>query len=793
MNPGTGEIGRARERLEDERFLRGAGCFVDDLELPEMYHAVIVRSPIAHGRIAAMDATAALALPAVVAVFTHADIPASVTPIPVRVGPLAGLERCLQFPLAKDVVRYVGEPIAVVIAQDRYTAEDGADLVVVDIDPLDAVAGMAAALRDEVLVHADAGTNRAAHYVARRGDVDGAFAGADYTRKETFRCHRHSSVPLETRGLVARWDPANARLQVWGAAKVPFYNRRLLAQMLGLDESAVDLIELDVGGSFGARGEFYPEDLLIPLASRLTGHAIKWIEDRRENLIAMNHSREVECELEVAASRDGRILGLRGKLYADMGAYARTTGGIVPAKAAAFLPGPYDIAHYACDVNVVLTNKTPVGTFRGPGRYEANFFRERLIDMMAADLGLDAAAVRLRNLIRPEQMPYPTGPLVPYEAPGEYDSGDYPFALRYALDKAGYDGLSDLRGKLIDGKWHGVGIACFVDSSGAGPAEYARLEVDSPTSIRIFSGASSSGQGHETSFAQVLADEIDLPAESIQVFHGSTTGVARGFGTYHGRGMVMGGSAVKRAGEAFVAQLRAEASWRSGLAPADLSYRSGSVSNRHTGEAVMSLEQLCGEMRDGSEVARRLLQAEGHFAQTAWTFEYGTQIAHVAIDAQTSTLEVVRLVTVEDCGNVINPLIVHGQVIGAAVQGLSGTLLEEFIYDESGQMTCGSFADYLLATSTDFPQVEAFSVNRAPSLLNPLGAKGVGEGGIEGVGGAVANAVADALRSLGVEVVSLPLSPNNIAGLLRQARASQGTRVAAAAYAAVNSSSHPSR
>lgn len=772
MSPDAGEIGRARERFEDERFLRGAGCFVDDLDLPQMAHAVIVRSALAHGRIVAIDTAAARALPGVIAVLTHADIAAHAAAIPVRVGAVASLERYLQFPLASDTVRYVGEPIAVVIAEDRYIAEDGADLVLAEIDPEPAVVDMAAALRDDVLVHAESGSNRAAHYVARRGDAERAFAVAGYTRKETFRCHRHSSVPLETRGLVARWDPVRPRLEVFGAAKVPFYNRRLLAQMLGLDEGVVDLIELDVGGSFGARGEFYPEDLLIPLAAKLLDRPVKWIEDRRENLIAMNHSREMECELEIAASRDGRILGLRGRLRADMGAYARTTGGIVPAKAAMFLPGPYDIPDYSCDVSAVMTNKTPAGTFRGPGRYEANFFRERLIDMMAADLGLDAADVRLRNLVRPEQMPYATGTLVPYEGPAEYDSGDYPFVLRHALASFGYDDLSQLRGRQIDGRWHGVGIACFVDSSGAGPAEYARLVVESPTAVSLFSGASSSGQGHETSFAQVLADEIGLPAESIRVFHGSTTGVARGFGTYHGRGMVMGGSAVKRVGETFVAQLLTEAARRSSLDPTELSYRSGSVSTR-SGDLVMSVAQLCEEMRRGDATAQRLLQAEAHFAQTACTFEYGAQIAHVAVDARTAAVEVVRLLTVEDCGNVVNPSIVHGQVIGAAVQGLSGTLLEEFAYDASGQMICGSFADYLLATSTDFPSVEAASVNRAPSPLNPLGAKGVGEGGIEGVGGAVANAVADALRSLGVEVVGLPLTPNRIATLMREARSRQ--------------------
>jgi carbon-monoxide dehydrogenase large subunit len=754
------EVGLPRERREDERFLRGAGCFVDDFRLPELCHAVIVRSPVARGRIVSIDTAAARALPGVIDVLTHEDLPDAAATIPIRVGPLAGLERYLQPPLARGEVRYVGEPLAVVLAQDRYLAEDAADLVYADIDAQDAVVDMAAALRDDVLVHTASGTNLAAHHLAARGDADAAFAQAEYVRKARFRCHRHSSVPLETRGLIARWDAAAGRLQLWGAAKVPFYNRRLLAQMLRLDESQVDLSELVVGGSFGARGEFYPEDFLIPLAAKKTGRAVKWIEDRRENLIAMNHTREMECELEIAARRDGRILALRGRLLADMGAYARTTGGIVAAKAAAFLPGPYDIAHYGCEVNAVTTNKTPSGTFRGPGRYEANFFRERLLDMMAADLGLDPAELRLRNLIRPQQMPYPIGALVPYEGPAHYDSGDYPGACRHALDRIDYAALSKLRGRRVDGRWHGVGMACYVDSSGAGPAEHARLVVDSSTQVRLYSGASSSGQGHETTFAQILADELHLPLEAIRVFHGSTTGLARGVGSFHGRGLVMGGNAVRRVGEAFVAKLLAEAARRSGLAPEALAYAGGVVSNREGGAPVLSLAQLCGEAGEGDAAARALLETKAEFAQQGCSYEYGTQIAHVAIDAETSTLEVLRLVTVEDCGNPVNPLIVHGQVLGAAVQGLGGALLEEFVYDEHGQMICGSFADYLLPTSTDFPNVEAYGVNLAPSPLNPLGAKGVGEGGIEGVGGAVANAVADALRSLGVEVLELPLSPD---------------------------------
>ncbi len=774
MKPQEQETGRPRERHEDERFLRGRGCFVDDFEIPGMCHAVVVRSPVANGRLRSVDVAAALALPGVLRVLTHADIAGFAAAIPVRVGMLEGLNDYLQFPLADDRVRYVGEPVALVLAIDPYVAEDGADLVFADIESEDAVVTIASALRDDLRVHPKTASNVATHHLARRGDADAAFARADYTRKETFRCHRHSSVPLETRGLVARWQADSERLEVWGATKVPFFNRQLLARMLQLDIGQVDLIELDVGGSFGARGEFYPEDFLIPMAARLVGCTVKWIEDRRENLLAMNHSREMECELEIAAYRDGTIIGLRGAVFADMGAYVRTTGGIVPAKTAAFLPGPYDIEHYSCSVHAVMTNKTPCGTFRGPGRYEANFFRERLIDMMAADLGLDPATVRLHNLVRPGQMPYPIGHLVPYERPAEYDSGNYPAVCQDALARFDYGRVSGLRGKLINGKWHGIGMACFVDSSGGGPAEHARVEIYSTDRVRLFTGASSSGQGHETSFAQVLADELGLRADAIEVSHGSTTGLARGTGTFHGRGMVMGGSAVKRVGEVFVAQLLAEASRRSGLALDEVVYAGGAVRRRDNHATVLSIGELCEERDRGDATAGALLNAEASFAQTVPTFEYGTQIAHVAIDAETWAIDVVRFLTVEDCGTVINPLIVHGQVIGATVQGLGGTLLEEFLYDDSGQMLCGSFADYLLPTSTDFPNVEGYSVNMAPSTLNPLGAKGVGEGAIGGVGGAISNAVADALQSFGVRVVSLPLSPNHISALVSDARATTG-------------------
>ena len=752
-------MGAAVRRSEDRRFVTGRGRYVDDVVLPNLCHAVVVRSTLAHARLARIDTGAALASPGSLLVLTAAELGEVATPIPIRLAPLPGFERYLQWPLAADRVRYVGEPVALVVAEDRYAAEDAAARVMVDYEPLDAVVDPREALADRVLVHDASGTNVATRYRVARGDADGAFASAPYTRRETFRCHRHSGVPLETRGLVATW--ASGKLTVLGATKVTFFNRRALARMLALDETSIELIEVDVGGSFGVRGEFYPEDLLIPLAAMRLGRPVKWIEDRRESFVATNHSREIVCELEIAAHTDGTILGLRGRVLADMGAYVRTNGGVVPAKAAQFLPGPYRIANFACEVAAVVTNKTPTGTYRGPGRFEANFFRERLLDLMAADLGLDPAEVRLRNLITSAELPWSIGALVPYEASGAYDGGDYGAALRRALEASDYARLAKDNGRLIDGRMHGVGIGCFVESSGAGPAETARIVVRGPGRVELSSGCASSGQGHETVMAQILADELGVPFEWITVFHGSTNLVAEGWGTYHSRAVVVGGSAVAAAATVLKKQLVAVAAERSGLDERALDYRDGVVYRRDDAAAPPVLA-----LADAAP-----LEATGKFTTTALTYTYGAHVAHVAVDPETGATDVVKLVTVEDVGRAINPALVHGQALGSAVQGLSGAFLEELVYDETGQLLTGTLADYALPTAADFPSIESITLEDAPSTSNPLGAKGAGEGGIVATGAAAANAVAAALAATGVIIRELPLSARNLAQRLADAKA----------------------
>jgi carbon-monoxide dehydrogenase large subunit len=747
-------LGESIPRLEDARFLSGSACFVDDLQFPGMLHAVVVRSAQAHALIKGIGAEAVRKMPGVHAVFTFADIAKHDAVIPLRLGPLPGFERYLQRPLARERVRFVGEPVALVVAADRYVAEDAAEALEIEYQPLAPVVRAQAGMKDESLVHPEVGTNIGTHYTVAIGNVAEAFARAKHRRKASFHCHRHSAVPMETRGLVV--VPQGNALELWGATKVNFQNRRALSQMLGVPVDKIAMIETDVGGSFGVRGEFYPEDFLIPFAARELGRPVKWIEDRREHLIAANHSREIDCELELALDAQGRLLGLRAKLVADMGAYVRTNGSVVPAKTAQFLPGPYRIANFECEVIGVMTNKTPVGTYRAPGRYEANFFRERLFDLACAEFGFDPAEFRRRNLIAPHEMPYGIGKLVPYEPPSEYDGGDYPALFDRALEEFGYRDL--VEGAHADGRLHGVGMACFVESSGAGPAETARVVLKGAARFEVYVGSSSSGQGHETSMAQILAGELGVPLAGIRVFHGSTSFVPNGFGTYHSRAIVMGGSAILLAARKLAGQLVARAAAQHGLPAAQLELRDGNVYAKGASRALLDLDACAGE------------EAMATFEQAKRTYTYGTHLAHVAVDPETARVEVLRYLSVEDIGRAVNPLIVHGQAIGAAVQGLGATFLDEFKYGDDGQLLTGTLADYLLPLATDFPSVEALTLENSPSKLNPLGVKGAGEGGIVAVGGAVANAVARALAPLGVEITDLPLSPDNLSAAIRKAR-----------------------
>ena len=741
-------IGAPIERREDLRFLRGRGEYVDDLKVPGLLHAVILRSSVAHGRIKKIDASAAQKIPGVHAVITAKDMPGGVPIVPMRLQPLPEFKPFEQPVIAHDKVRYVGEPLAVVLASSAAIAEDALEAIAVAIEELPAVNDWTVAAKDQSLLFEAPGTNRSLVFHARKGDADAAFKTAPYVRRERLRTGRHYGLTMETRGVMAEWDEAAGKLTISGAAKVPFFNRRILSAQIGLPVEQIEMIENDVGGGYGARGEFYPEDFLIPFAARHVNHPVKWIEDRRENLMAMNHAREEEADLEVACTRDGTILAIRGDVHTDMGAYMRTNGAVGARNVCQFMAGPYRVPHVKIDSALWMTNKTPVGTYRGPGRFEANFFLERMIDMIAAELGIDRIEMRRKNLVTAGEQPYPVATVQPTDAKDEYDSGEYRATLDRALNEIDWPKVSKLGGQLIDGKYHGVGVSCFIEGGAAGPKETARLEVADDGSILVFMGTSSVGQGVETVFAQIAADALEVPIERIRhVHHGSTAYVSDGYGAYHSRSTVMGGSAVLDAADNFMAMLREAGAKRLGCEAAAVTLDVDKLSG---GGKSIALKEFAG------------LTAEGVFLNKKHTYSYGTHAAHITVDPKLGRIEIMDYVVVQDVGRAVNPLTLRGQVIGSLVQGLGGAVLEDLKYDDNGQFLTGSLADYLLPTATDFPNLRCVVLDDYPSPINPLGAKGAGEGGIIAAGGCMANAVANALQVFGAEPRQLPLTPTAI-------------------------------
>jgi carbon-monoxide dehydrogenase large subunit len=756
-------IGRPVERVEDLRLLKGKGCYVDDVAGADVLHAVILRSPVAHGLIRRIDASAALDFPGVRAVFSATDISAvlkgAIPRIPLRQDPLPQLQSFEQPVIADTKVRYVGEPIVVVVADDAALAEDALEAIILEIDSLPVIADRAAAARQEVLLFEGSGTNCALTLSAVRGDTDTAFAAAAYTRRERFRVHRHTAVPMETRGLRAEWDASRGKLSVYGAAKVPFANRRMLAERIGLAVDAIEMVECDVGGAFGVRGEFYPEDFLIPFAAMRLGRAVKWIEDRREHLTATNHARDAECELEIACDAAGSIIGLRGHAQTDVGAYLRTTGVTPSRNVAQVSSGPYRIPNVRVDVSLMLTNKTPVGTYRGPCRFETDFFRERLFDMAAADLGIDRVEFRRRNLVTQSEIPYALPTLRPYNGETSTDSGNYHVTLDRCLAEFDWAAKSALNGRLIDGRYHGLGIGCYIEGGASGPKESARLVLETDGTISVYVGSSAVGQGLETVLTQIAADALDMPLSSIRgVFHGSTSTVKDGYGSYSSRSTVMGGSAILDAANALLAKIRDTAAARFGCAPDEIAIVAGREVRGPGGKSVTLAELTSGP-----------LTAEGSFTSSKRTYSYGAHAAHVAVNPRTGHVELIDYVAVEDVGRIINPHTLHGQTVGAIVQGLGGVFLEHLVYSDDAQLLTGSLADYLMPTAGDFPNIRAVALELYPSPHNPLGAKGAGEGGIIPVGGVIANAVGAALGSLGVEPRELPLSPPRIWQLIQDA------------------------
>ena len=771
-------IGKRVRRKEDPRLLRGRGHYVADITPAGTLHAAIVRSPHAHARIVSIDASAALAHPGVHAVLLPEDV-AHVAGIPVRVHPLPELRPFLQKPLAQDKVRFVGEAVAVVVADTRYVAEDALDLVIVEYEPLEAaVDGRAALEADAALLFEEEGSNVCASFGENVGDVDAAFATADVVVGDMFYVQRHGALPLEPRGLVASYDGASGRLTVWGPTKVPHANRAVLSELIGFPEERIRFIEPAVGGGFGARGEVYPEDILIPLLALRLERPVKWVEDRREALLTTNHSREGWYDIELALASDGRILGMRGTLVNVMGGYLRTHGIRVPEIAARIFPGPYRIANYRCDVRCVMTNKTPVGTYRAPGRFETNFVRERLLDMAAKALGLDPLAIRRANFVRVEDTPYEAGTFDMGE-PVVYRDVDPGSTLDRALELVDYEALCRFRdAERAKGRRIGIGIGCYMEESGLGgvgntPGEYARVEIGTGGAVTLYSGVAALGQGLETALAQVVASELGVGIDDVTVVHGDTDRVPWGGGTWADRGAIIACSAALLASGEVKAKL---ASLGSRLLEAnvdDVEVEAGVVHAKDDPSRAVSWQQIVratytkGLTNEGVESG---VDARTVFHVPEHTYAPGTQIAVVEVDEETGVVTILDYATAQDVGRAINPPIVEGQIVGGVVQGIGGALLEDFAYDENGQPLASTLMDYLLPSSTEVPvRQHAAALEELPSPLNPLGTKGVGDVGPAGTGAAVANAVADALSDLDVRVTELPLSPDRVLGLLRGA------------------------
>jgi CO/xanthine dehydrogenase Mo-binding subunit len=747
-------IGQSVLRLEDPPLLTGRGCFVADLSFPHQVHMRVVRSARAHGRIRVINTAAALAAPGVVAVWISRDI-ADLPAIGLRGGigtsqaDVARLTPYLQPVLARERVRYVGEPVAAVFAEDPYVAEDAADLVTIEIEELSAA------------LAADDGATCIEADVIRKGygDLETAFAAGHAVIELEFSLGRHSGVPLETRGALARHDPARDVVELYGAAKIPHVTRDLLARTLGRSTAAVHLHEAHVGGGFGIRGELYPEDVLVSLAATRLGRPVKWIEDRREHLMAANHSRQQRHRIRAAVDRDGRILAIDDEFFHDQGAYLRTHGTRVADLTAGMLPGPYRVPAYRVTGRVRLTNKTPAATYRAPGRYEGTFVRERLLDAIATRLGLDPLEVRRRNLITKPEMPYER----PLDAIGDeiiYDSGDYAALVDRALAAIGWEALqAALRERRAAGEAVGAGLAIFVEKSGLGPTDRVTISVDNDGIVELVTGGASVGQGFETVMAQIAVEPLGVDYRRVRVVHGHTDRIDRGVGAHASRATVMTGSATYLAAQTLRTKVLAAAAELMQMPAAAIELADGAViCTDRPGGASMTLGEIARNWPGG-------LSAEGRHTTQHMNYPYGVHIAVVRVDRETARIEIERFLAAYDIGRAVNPMLVEGQMVGGFAQGLGGALLEEFVYDEKGEPLSVTFADYLLPTAREVPALEVLLTEDAPSPLNPLGLKGAGEAGVNGVGAAIAAAIDDAVGIPGA-VTSLPVTPQRLRDIL---------------------------
>jgi len=756
-------FGAKIRRREDARLVTGRGRYVADIALPGLLHVAIARSPHAHARIARVDADAARRCPGVVRVLVPADV-AALDRLPLLVPhPSLQAPACPEI-LPQEIVSYPGQAVAVVVAETAAQAEDAREALSVQYEALAPVASMEEALRpDAPRVHP--GGNVAARYTQRVGDIAAALARADVVLRERFVLYRGAGMAMETRGIAARWDGEVGQMTVWSTTQSPQILRRFLARYLALPEHAVRVITQDIGGGFGPKGIVYAEDILIPLLARMLDRPVRFLETRREHLLAATQERDQTHEVELGLTRDGRIVGLRDTFVHDCGAFV-SWGIIVPLITSVSVPGPYRVPSYEVTLTAVYTNRVPVTPVRGAGRPQAVFVMERMLDLAAERLGIDRLAIRERNLIQPDQFPYDVGIVSRDNSPRRYDSGNYPECLRRVTAAVGWEGFAAERERArAEGRAIGIGLALFVEDTGLGPYEGIRVRVDPRGQVFVFSGASSQGQAHETTLAQIVADGLSVPLEQVTVVPGDTDGIPLGVGTFASRIAVLAGSSAAHAAAEVRAKALAIAAAELEAAPEDLTLQGGRFAVRGVPGRALSLaavSAIASAPRPGYALPGGMdpgLEASGYVRVTQSTYSSGAHAAVVEVDAETGAVHILRYVAVDDCGTMINPMVVEGQVHGGIAHGIGNALLEEIVYDDAGQMMTGTLMDYALPRASDVPTLDVHHVV-TPSPLNPLGVKGAGEGGTLPAPAAIANAVADALRSR--EIVEMPLTRERV-------------------------------
>ncbi len=762
-----GYFGRRQARVEDDALVTGRGRYVDDIRLPGMAHVAIVRSRMAHAGLTRVDVARARAAKGVVAVFTADDLPPSARVLPDCHAHPALVSKDLPV-LAPDRVRYVGEPIAAVVAEDRYLAEDAAELVEVEYEPRPAVVDLERALEPgATLVHDDRAGNVATRLPISKGDVDAAFADAPCVVRERLEIHRGAGQAMETRGIVALWSAGDERLTVWNVSQVPYLQRHVIATALGVPEHRVRVLNGDVGGGFGYKGLVYVEDVLIAVLARALDRPLKWIEDRHEHLVASYHERTQIHDVEMAADEGGLILGVRGRFIADTGAYT-PWGPVVPLLTLVNIPGPYKVPSYRMEAVVVFTTTVPVVPVRGAGRPQAVFVMERLLDRVAERLNIDPAEVRLRNLIQADEYPYDVGFISRDGARRTYDSGDVPALLRRAMTMVRYDERRrEQAEQRPHGRYVGIGMGCAVEEAGLGPYEEVEVSVEPSGTVIVRAGAPAQGQGHRTVFAQVVADELDVPIEDVTVVSGDTDLVRHSIGTFASRAAVLVGSAALEASRAVKAKALRIAATMLEASELDLVLERGRVSVRGAPDRGVTLGEIARRSLGDAGIPLKLptgpgLAATSAFCPPATTYPTGAHVAVVEVDPRTLAVRIVQYAAVQDFGTLMNPLIVDGQVIGGVAHGIGNALFERVVYDADGQNLTGTFMDYLMPTTTDVPRIDVDHLG-TPSPLNPMGAKGAGQGGLIPVAAVLAGAVEDALRPFGVRVTRVPFTPSDLA------------------------------